>query len=79
MCAIEPSILIDSLALVEIYLRRVGNTFTCNVEAELHEIEIESIDVTREPDGSKRMHYYNGKFFLIVMLVFRPLKTIGLT
>ena len=30
----------------------------CNVEAELHEIEIESIDGTREVEGSKRMHYY---------------------
>ena len=46
MCAIEPSILIDSLAPTKIYLLRVGNTFTCNVEVELHEIEIESIDVT---------------------------------
>ena len=28
----------------------------CNVEAELHEIEIESIDGTREVEGSRRMH-----------------------
>nr|POE77017.1 hypothetical protein CFP56_47363 [Quercus suber] len=42
------------------YLLRVGNTFTCNVEAELHEIEIDSIDVTRKAEGCRRMHYYNG-------------------
>ncbi|KAK7860093.1 hypothetical protein CFP56_042145 [Quercus suber] len=41
------------------YLLRVGNTFTCNVEAELHEIEIDSIDVTRKAEGCRRMHYYN--------------------
>ena len=69
MCAIEPSILINSLAPTEIYLLRVGNTFTCNVEAKFHEIEIESIDVTRKAEGSRRMHYYNGKFFLIVRFV----------
>ena len=66
MCAIELYILIDSFATTEIYLLRVGNTFTCNVEAEFHEIEIESINVTRKAEGSRRMHYYNGKFFLIV-------------
>ena len=37
----------------------------CNVEAELHEIEIESIDGTREVKGSRRMHYYNGQHFLM--------------
>ena len=37
----------------------------CNVEAELHEIEIESIDGTREVEGSRRMHYYNGQHFLM--------------
>ena len=52
--------------LLQKYLLRVGNTFTCNVEAELHEIEIESIDVTRKAEGCRRMHYYNGKFFLMV-------------
>nr|POE52216.1 hypothetical protein CFP56_60323 [Quercus suber] len=46
--------------LLQKYLLRVGNTFTCNVEAELHEIEIESIDVTRKAEGCRRMHYYNG-------------------
>ena len=45
---------------------RVGKTFTCNVEAELHEIEIDSIDVTRKAEGCGRMHYYYGKFFLMV-------------
>ncbi|KAK7846226.1 hypothetical protein CFP56_008237 [Quercus suber] len=50
--------------LVELwkYLLRVSNTFTCNVEAELHEIEIDSIDVTRKAEGCRRMHYYNGDF-----------------
>ena len=37
----------------------------CNVEAELHEIEIESIDGTREVEESKRMHYYNSRYFLM--------------
>ena len=37
--------------LLQKYLLRVGNTFTCNVEAELCEIEIESIDVTRKAKG----------------------------
>ena len=37
----------------------------CNVEAELHEIEIESIDRTREVEESKRMHYYNSQHFLL--------------
>ena len=36
----------------------------CNVEAELHEIGIESIDGTREVKGSRRMHYYNGQHSL---------------
>nr|POE52205.1 hypothetical protein CFP56_60312 [Quercus suber] len=35
------------------YLLRVGNTFTCNVEAELHEIEIESIDLTRKAEDAE--------------------------
>ena len=57
--------------LLQKYLLRMGNTFTCNVEAELHEIEIEeieieSIDVTRKAEGCRRMHYYNGKIFLMV-------------
>ena len=52
--------------LLQKYLLRVGNTFTCNVETELHEIEIESIDVTRKAEGCRRMHYYSGKFFLMV-------------
>ena len=37
----------------------------CNVEAKLHEIEIESIDVTWKAKGSKRMHYYNSQHFLM--------------
>ena len=37
----------------------------CNVEAKLHEIEIESIDGTREVEESKRMHYYNSQHFLM--------------
>ena len=32
----------------------------CNVEDELHEIEIKSIDGTREVERSRRMHHYNG-------------------
>ena len=36
----------------------------CNVEAELHETEIESSDGTREVKGSRRMHYYNGQHSL---------------
>ncbi|XP_065633897.1 uncharacterized protein LOC112003695 isoform X3 [Quercus suber] len=46
------------------YLLRVSNTFTCNVEAELHEIEIDSIDVTRKAEGCRRMHYYNVKYLI---------------
>ena len=37
----------------------------CDVEAELHEIVIESIDGTREVEESKRMHYYNSQHFLM--------------
>ena len=36
----------------------------CNVEAELHETEIESSYGTREVKGSRRMHYYNGQHSL---------------
>ena len=37
----------------------------CNVEAELHEIGIESIDGTREVERSRRMHNYNGQHSLM--------------
>ena len=37
----------------------------CNVEAELHEIDIESINGTKEVKGSRRMHYYNVQHFLM--------------
>ena len=59
LCAIELSILIDSLTPCRNIFGGWATTFTCNVEAELQEIEIESIDGTREVEGSRRMHYYN--------------------
>ena len=45
--------------------KHANTVMFCNVEAELHEIEIESIDGTREVEGSKRMHYYNGQHLLM--------------
>ena len=65
MCAIEPSILIDSLAPAEISSEG-GQHLYLQCRGWIHEIEIESIDVTRKADGCRRMHYYNGKFFLMV-------------
>lgn len=43
----------------------VDTVMFCNIKAELHEIEIKSIDKTREVKGTRRMHYYNGQHFLM--------------
>ena len=62
-CATEWPILIDSLIPCSILLG-LATAFTCNVEAELLEIEIMSIDEIEKQKQSKKKHYYNSQPFL---------------
>ena len=62
--AIEWAILIDSLTPCSILLG-LATTFTCNVKAELLEIEIMSIDEIEKQKQSKKKHYYNSQPFLL--------------
>ena len=48
--------------------KQTDTVMFCKVEAELHEIEIESIDGTREVEGSRgkqKNAHYNGQHFLM--------------
>ena len=64
-CATDWAILIDSLTPCKNILLRLATAFTCNVEAELLEIEIMSIDEIEKHKQSKKKHYYNNQPFLL--------------
>ena len=64
-CAIEWAILIDSLTLCRNILLGLATAFTCDVEAELLEIEIMFIDEIEKQKQSRKKHYYNGQSFLL--------------